>query len=203
MSIAMTDPVLVLNKNWQAIHTVNLFEAVCKVFTERAVVIDEDYSMYDFEEWIINWEDAIAQSKIADNRVINSPSASFVAPEVIRLVDYGGYIKYTGFNRRNVFLRDCMTCQYCAKKFPRADMTLDHVFPKSRGGETNWENIVLACFKCNNKKRDRTPAEAGMRLLNNPKKPHWTQLRTKPMKSMPKSWEKFLGELYWNAELEN
>lgn len=80
------------------------------------------------------------------------------------------------FSRENIYERDDYICQYCGEKFPHRELTLDHVFPKSRGGENSWENIVTCCKKCNQKKADRTPEEAGMKLLNQPQKPedYWT-----------------------------
>ena len=75
------------------------------------------------------------------------------------------------FSRENIFARDKNTCQYCGKVFPTTQLTLDHVFPKSRGGEDDWENIVTCCKHCNQKKADKTPREANMPLLNEPSKP--------------------------------
>lgn len=72
------------------------------------------------------------------------------------------------FSRENIFIRDEYACQYCGRKFSFEELTLDHVFPKSRGGETSWKNIVACCKSCNQKKADRTPEEADMLLLNEP-----------------------------------
>lgn len=74
------------------------------------------------------------------------------------------------FSKQNIFVRDEYTCQYCGKKHCR--LTLDHIYPKSRGGEYSWENIVAACPQCNQKKADRTPEEAGMKLIRRPFRPH-------------------------------
>lgn len=73
------------------------------------------------------------------------------------------------FNRKNIFHRDDYTCQYCGKKIKNP--TIDHIFPKSRGGKNSWENLITACPECNFYKADRTPEEAGMELLSEPKKP--------------------------------
>lgn len=75
------------------------------------------------------------------------------------------------FCRENVFIRDDFTCQYCGKKFPFSELTLDHVFPKSRRGPEIWENMVACCKECNQYKADRTPKEAGMKLLKRPIRP--------------------------------
>ena len=75
------------------------------------------------------------------------------------------------FNRENVYVRDNYTCQYCGKKLPSTELTLDHVYPKSRMGPDIWENIVTCCKECNQYKADRTPKEAGMKLLRRPFRP--------------------------------
>lgn len=75
------------------------------------------------------------------------------------------------FSRENVFIRDEYICQYCGKRFSSEELTLDHIFPKSRGGDTSWNNIVSCCKSCNQKKADRTPEEADMPLIKKPIKP--------------------------------
>lgn len=90
-------------------------------------------------------------------------------PAVLRLKHHVRWIpKKTRFNRNAVFRRDQYNCQYCYKALTPAKLTLDHVFPRSRGGENSWNNCVTSCFICNNKKGNRTPEEAGMILLNKP-----------------------------------
>ena len=81
------------------------------------------------------------------------------------------YVLDTSGSRKSVFKRDNHICQYCQKSFGEKELTLDHVLPKSRGGKKSWTNIVSACKKCNQKKGDKTPAEAGMKLFKVPKKP--------------------------------
>jgi 5-methylcytosine-specific restriction endonuclease McrA len=75
------------------------------------------------------------------------------------------------FTRENIYARDEFTCQYCGKQFHSNELSLDHVYPKSRGGEDSWENLVTCCRKCNQKKADRTPEEARMPILCEPRKP--------------------------------
>jgi 5-methylcytosine-specific restriction endonuclease McrA len=72
-------------------------------------------------------------------------------------------------SRKNIIERDNNTCQYCGKTFVSSELTMDHVHPKSKGGERTWQNIVTSCFKCNQKKANRTPEEAGMELLSEPR----------------------------------
>ena len=93
-------------------------------------------------------------------------------PSVLVLTEYTnvrGNIRKANIRRKRIFTRDKYRCSYCGKKFPEHLLTLDHVFPASRGGADAPENIVAACKPCNNRKADRTPEEAGMKLLNKPK----------------------------------
>ena len=103
------------------------------------------------------------------------------------------------FSRANVLARDGYRCQYCGVALPAGELTYDHVVPRSRGGKTVWENIVMACWPCNDGKRDRTPAEADMRLIRHPVRPNWLpsynpRLR---LKNVPPEWRD-----YWNVELD-
>jgi 5-methylcytosine-specific restriction endonuclease McrA len=77
-------------------------------------------------------------------------------------------------SNKNIFLRDSEICQYCGIKGGK--LTVDHVHPKSRGGPDTWENLTTACLKCNGRKKNRTPAEAGMRLRRIPREPSLVQL---------------------------
>ena len=91
-------------------------------------------------------------------------------PSVIRLLEYRRIPHQTrALSRKNILMRDRYTCQYCAKVFNASELTLDHVIPRSRGGDTSWENLVACCHACNNKKGNRTPEEANMRLLRQPR----------------------------------
>ena len=74
-------------------------------------------------------------------------------------------------NRKNLLIRDNNMCQYCGRKVQ--PLTLDHVVPKQFGGKESWENLVAACMPCNNRKANRTPEQAGMKLLNKPKRPNY------------------------------
>ena len=96
---------------------------------------------------------------------------NFPLPTVIRLRHYIKVpYKEIPLTRRNVLERDRHTCQYC--KYKGDSLTLDHVIPRSRGGVDSWENLVAACVRCNIKKGNRTPKEADMPLLNNPRRPY-------------------------------
>lgn len=111
---------------------------------------------------------AQAIKNIEDIITINSTNI----PRVIRL-NYQVAVPHTElpFSRENIFIRDEFTCQYCGRKFSYDELTLDHVYPKSRLGPDIWENIVTCCKECNQFKADKTPKEAGMKLLRRPFRP--------------------------------
>jgi 5-methylcytosine-specific restriction endonuclease McrA len=90
-------------------------------------------------------------------------------PSVIRLRNYRHVpIRLQVVSRKNIFLRDGNRCQYCGRRFQSADLTLDHILPKSRGGRNDWANLVACCRPDNHRKGDRTPEEAGMMLIRRP-----------------------------------
>jgi 5-methylcytosine-specific restriction endonuclease McrA len=91
-------------------------------------------------------------------------------PSVIRLLEYRRIPHQTrALSRKNILMRDRYTCQYCHRTLSSSDLTLDHVIPRSRAGESAWENLVACCHPCNNRKGSRTPEEAGMKLTKQPR----------------------------------
>ena len=137
---------LVLNASYEPIHICTARRAITLVLKGTAVV--EECSAH-----------TIRTSKI------NVP-----VPSVIRLSKYRRMPRHNrSVSRKGLLLRDGNTCQYCRAKLPPKDLTLDHVIPRSRAGESTWENLVVCCFGCNNRKGSRTPAEAGMALARAPR----------------------------------
>jgi len=221
MDAVLRQSVLVLNRNFVPINVTTVFDAVCSVFGERAKFVDpETYAVYDFGGWIENWSDATRVAKVSFDHFIHCPRVDIVAPEVILCTDYHGvgYGMSTRcrpkFSRRNIFARDRQVCQYCGKRFESEGLNIDHVVPRAQGGRSEWTNVVLSCVKCNDKKANRTPSEAGMRLVRPPvvpsaesiRRPLVERLKRKIGGRPPKSWDAFLGkmvnELYWAAELK-
>ena len=101
---------------------------------------------------------------------VHSPRQTVRVPSVIRLLEYRRIPHQTrALSRKNILMRDRYTCQYCHKTLPSNELTLDHVIPRSRAGETTWENLVACCHPCNNRKGSRTPEEANMRLARAPR----------------------------------
>src|SRR5690606_18411404 len=93
-------------------------------------------------------------------------------PKVIRLLGYDRLPRQeVKLNRRNIFARDRNQCQYCGKHFSTSELTLDHVKPRTQGGQSAWENLVCCCVACNARKGGRTPEQAHMTLIRKPVKP--------------------------------
>lgn len=199
MEAILSDKVLVLNRSWVAVNVATVRRALTLVYQDVArIVAPDDYSTYDFDAWI-------AASQAAQHgRRVHSATCSFCVPEVIVLSVFNGrFSKEVRFSRRNIFDRDENTCQYCGKRCERSDLTLDHVTPRSRGGTSTWNNIVLACIKCNMRKGDRLPLELNMKLLRKPIKPQWaTRVGVKLGRAYKPSWERFLEDAYWDVELK-
>jgi 5-methylcytosine-specific restriction endonuclease McrA len=116
-------------------------------------------------------------------------------PSVIRLLEYRRIPHQTrALSRKNILMRDRYTCQYCHRTLPSSELTLDHVVPRSRAGETTWENLVACCHPCNNRKGSRTPDEANMKLSRAPR-PFSLHTSRHLMRLLAKSdnqWQKYL-----------
>lgn len=171
---SLTTSVLVLNRTYAAVHVIQVRRAVCLLFRNLAEVVHIEagqYSNHDFDSWLAVSE-LNAMERFSDQDWIRSVNFQFQIPRVIRLMDYDRVPKQSvRFSRRNVFARDGNRCMYCNRRFPPSQLSLDHVLPRSRGGDTTWENVVSSCVKCNVHKGGRTPREARMRLICRPVKP--------------------------------
>jgi 5-methylcytosine-specific restriction endonuclease McrA len=112
----------------------------------------------------------VASAEETSLNSVHSARSAMHLPSVIRLLEYRRIPRQTrALSRKNILMRDRYTCQYCHKTLPSAELTLDHVIPRSRAGESNWENLVACCNPCNNRKGNRTPEEAGLKLLRQPR----------------------------------
>ena len=191
----LQNPTLVLNRNWQPINVTSVARSLTLVFNGTARVVDPStYQLFDWSDW----SELIPDH---DQLFVQAVSQRFCVPEVISLVEFDRLPTATvTFSRRNIFKRDRFTCQYCGAQ-PQADeLTIDHVLPKSQGGQSTWENCVLACVHCNHVKAAKTPAQAGMKLRKKPVRPGWNPAYSRHSVRM-ESWQKFISEAYWNAEL--
>ncbi|MFL5320661.1 MAG: HNH endonuclease [Myxococcaceae bacterium] len=191
---------LVLNRLYQPIHVTSVRRALSLMYLGVAKAIDEQYRLYDFEDW--------AALAAHENECIHTPSQQIRVPRVLVLSAYEHLPKgRVRFSRLNIYARDQDTCQYCSKTLPRSDLNLDHVIPRSQGGKTTWENVVCSCVPCNLRKGGRTPEQAAMRLLKKPVRPRWTPLFRGAQKRVTyREWLPFLSSAeasYWNVELKD
>lgn len=157
---------------------------------------------------IINWKKAVSLCLLGKvevleeyNREVHAVTFTIKLPSVVRLLRLVRRPKTAvKFSRQNIYARDQYRCQYCGQRFPSEELTYDHVIPKSRGGKTEWRNIVTCCITCNRVKGGRTPAEAGMTIVRSPSRPKWVPALkiTIGFRNVPESWRDYL---YWNVEL--
>lgn len=130
---------------------------------------------------------------------VSSPSVTLKIPAVVRLrKDMQTHKKGVKFSRANVMTRDGFRCCYCGERKRPRELNYDHVLPRHRGGKTVWENIASACYKCNGKKRNRTPEEAGMKMHFQPYRPK-TLPHVPPifhlLDEIPEQWEPYVAQL--------
>ncbi len=165
--------VLVLNQTYEPINVCNARRAIRMMLTGKADTVE------------------------IDGLMVRSEKVEFRLPAVIRLRNYV-YVPRRSqipFSKKNVMRRDENTCQYCGVK--GGYLTVDHVQPRSRGGRSVWENVVCCCRRCNAKKGDRTPEEAGLRLRTQPRKPQWFMAHPlgghRAPRTIEQSWGKYLA----------
>lgn len=162
----------------------------------------------------VPWETAIVWvlDKVVDivehypDKHIRTVSWTVDMPSVVRFVKPFNRRKAIKFSRHNIYLRDKGRCQYCSNFVSRNSFTYEHVVPKAQGGRTTWENVVVACVSCNQRKGGRTPEQAKMRLLSKPVKPKslpdHARFTLTYQPGMPQSWKDWLRDsVYWDGSL--
>jgi 5-methylcytosine-specific restriction endonuclease McrA len=202
---ALSCNVLVLNKHYMPLRIIGVKRALCMLCRELAEVISYEqgqYYNYDFA----TWRD-ISQIKRSfepnAHDWISTVNFYIAVPRIVRLLFYDRLPRTdVKLNRRNIFARDGNRCQYCGKKFPTTELSLDHVIPKSCGGKATWENLVCACTDCNAKKGGRLPQQAHLTLIRQPTKPKRNPTVHLHLSSERyHSWKQFLDHAYWSVEL--
>ena len=190
--------VLVLNRNYTAVRVVSARRAFSLLYRNCAEVIDahdEEWDVLDFQAWVDRSQKRKAAPGLMD-QFVATPRFAILIPRVIRLVEYDKVPRReVKFSRRNILARDENRCQYCNKKLPTSQLSLDHVTPKSRGGKSTWTNVVTACTPCNTRKGGRMPWEASMKLRRNPAIPKKNPLLADKVQSPTyRMWRLFLGD---------
>jgi 5-methylcytosine-specific restriction endonuclease McrA len=203
---ALDESVLVLNKLYMPIQIVrarHAFGLLCREAAEVIAIEDNRFESHDFDSWIelSALRDAFPDD---DHDYVRTVSVEIRVPKIIRLLVYDRLPeRAVKFNRRNLYARDESRCQYCGRRFPTSELTLDHVVPRSRGGASTWTNLVCCCVACNSRKGGRLPEEAGMRLTRRPFKPRRSPLiRLRIRDEKYRSWRHFVDEAYWSVELK-
>jgi 5-methylcytosine-specific restriction endonuclease McrA len=162
-------------------------------------------SSWYFPLKILRWEDAVVALYMGKADVVaeyedsvSSPSVTMKMPAVIRLRrNVENRKKAVKFSRVNVYTRDKYCCAYCNQRFPASKLTYDHVIPRSRGGRTEWTNIVTSCYACNARKDDMTPEESGMFPRVRPHRPHSLPLTPPKLDAerVPAEWVPYVLDL--------
>lgn len=199
-SLPVTSPLnlmtLVLNATFEPLSTwplslIRAQDAITDYYKERVQVVE-------------TWKDAFG-----NDRLFRSPSMSIPVPKVVVLNDYVAvYNDCPKFSRRTILLRDRYRCQYCGDRFPSNELTFDHVIPRTKGGKTEWTNILMACTECNFKKGNKdaqysAPKGSGLRPLKKPKQPTNAALLKAGLEFLPDQIKETWGSwLYWDVELE-
>ena len=162
--------VLVLNATYEPLNVVSVRRAVLLLVKEKAEVVE------------------------AAGAWLRSERQALPVPLVIRLVYYVRIPRRFSLplSRRTVLARDHYTCQYCGMPACKAKLTIDHILPRSQGGETTWENVVTACGACNRRKGNRLPEEAGMSLRSQPGRPRYLALTLLAGPRAPEVWGKYM-----------
>ncbi|MGM0557527.1 MAG: HNH endonuclease [Myxococcota bacterium] len=164
-------PALLLNATYEPLSVVSWKKAITLVILGKAEMIEQQ------------------------RNEVRSATRTFTLPSVLRLVKRVRVPRSrVRFTRLNVYRRDQFRCQYCGDQFRGEELTFDHVMPRSRGGDTSWSNITTSCKPCNRVKGDRTPPEADMPLLNEPKEPRWWPFSagSARFEQHPESWKPYL-----------
>lgn len=186
--------VLVLNRLWQPVNIIGMRRAVALVFIGQASVllkVNDHPVALDLEKWISHSKQHPPENGLSATTVSLHP------PEVVLLSGYEKPPRHeVRFSRRHVLQRDGFSCQYCGRRCDEAELNLDHVIPRERGGRTTWENIVTACLRCNSHKADRLPHQAGLRLGRAPSRPSWRAFAARSFTETERS----AWAAYWPVE---
>jgi 5-methylcytosine-specific restriction endonuclease McrA len=204
MEAVLTQPVLVLNRLWQAVNVVAARRAFSLVAREHAQIVhqsEDDFRTFSLMDWI---DFSNSNPPLEEMETVHTIRHRIRIPRVILLTVFDKLPrKELKLTRNNVFERDKNTCQYCARPMSREQLNLDHVIPRDYGGKTTWENIVCSCIKCNTRKANRLPHEASMRLIRKPVRPKWRPVISLVLGNQQHEvWKDFLDVAYWNVELE-
>jgi hypothetical protein len=186
----LSAPVLVLNRGYLPVRVTTVRHAFMMLYMGRARALDTEFEPRDFPTWA-------AMRPGAGDEALGTTSGPVLVPRVLLLSGYNRVPRAPlRLSRRNIFLRDDYTCQYCRSRLPARDLNLDHVVPRCRGGRSTWENLVTSCRGCNLRKGRATPEECGMALRRPPTRPSWTVVaQLARTRTRYEQWAPFIGHV--------
>ena len=174
MSVLTKATVLVLNRNWQAINVRTPQEAFCMMATNVATGLEIDRGNGARAEALrpVTWDEWITLPIREQDESVHTVRGPVRVPTIIVAVNYGKVPKKRPkLCARTIRERDGNRCQYTGRVLRPDEGSLDHVVPRSRGGQDTWDNLVWSAKEVNQKKADRLPHEAGLKLLSVPRAP--------------------------------
>jgi len=197
---------LVLNRDWMPIQIWTLKKALTKLWgvyadgTPKAKVIDPTREFQEF-----TWSDWTALKVSNDDEHLGKLNRILI-PKVVRVRYEKPPYDTVTFSRRRIYKRDNYQCQYCGCRPGSEELTIDHIVPRSKGGQTTWENCCLACLNCNLKKADKTLKQSGLRFFNKkfvPVRPKWSLIKDdgRFYRQHYKEWEHFISDMYWDVDI--
>lgn len=202
-SVLSSRSVLLLNRLWQPVHICGARRALALLYKGVGQVVfgeNGTFATYDFGRWMgMKWTEGDGAP------CLRTVSSRIRIPEILLLQHYDRMpqreVKLT---RKNVYLRDKNTCQYCGRSFKESELNLDHVLPRRLGGGTTWTNIVCSCVECNLRKGEKTVEASGMGLVRAPKKPRWSPFNHIAFKrNNCQSWDHFLTPAGWKVQISD
>lgn len=183
-------PTLVLNKSWTPVHVTTVRDAICKACMGIVDVLNDDYIRHTWEDWaLLDIVDEGYAVRTSHNRVNG--------PKVVVLSKYNKIPVFeVHMTRKNLWIRDGFSCQYTGQRLKLKEATIDHIVPQSKGGTSSWLNVVICDRTVNRRKGDRTPEEAGLKLIRQPYAPSWNPLFTgsASVANPPEVWSNFMKQ---------
>lgn len=182
--MSLNEKVLILNKYWLPVNIKTLKSILPRICAGRLSIVGSDYMVYDWEQWI--------EATVPGNNHIITTQGLIAKPTVAISRHYDRVPKRNiKLSKKNVFRRDGYTCAYSGRKLTASEATVDHVIPRSRGGETSWLNLVTCSRDINIKKGNRSLRDSGYQLLYSPYKPQWLTMFLNSQNSYPEEWKVF------------
>ncbi|MDZ4787831.1 MAG: HNH endonuclease [Blastochloris sp.] len=202
MEALLNQPVLVLNRLWQAVSVCTVKRAFSLLYMGQAQVVDATNGQFQTLDFTA-WHDFSKYQE--EGNFLRSVNFRIRVPQIIVLMVFDRLPKKeVKLTRNNIYERDHHTCQYCGVHFDRKDLNIDHVVPRDKGGKTTWENVVCSCIPCNSRKGNHLTHEIGMKPMTKPKRPKLRTFLNIQISNVPHdSWKHFLDVAYWNVELSD